>query len=291
MLVLIIKLLFFFDTLAIPGTQAADSDAPNHLVDCKFTTPEGSTTYDFNNLIDTASWPLNITTTRPTPPSTTTETLLISLCKKLPPPDDPSQSCPDGTLVCLLIYNQIGTDRRLEKIIPVGIGDQSSPTIQVNTTGNHKESLQLKIEGSKYNSIQQSVLLNLICSDEDRKASRPSTKPTTTIYDPIQGLLNITWPTPVACASSSPTHKDSPSVHNESSNPFRNFVVFVFLIFFAYLILGMWLNYNRYGLTGLDGLPHKTFWEELPRKLLDLVRSSSLFSSRRPSARADYTPL
>ncbi|OAV89299.1 hypothetical protein PTTG_12661 [Puccinia triticina 1-1 BBBD Race 1] len=286
MLILVIRLLLL-GLLAIPGALTKfHSEAPsdqNHLVDCKFSSPHGSQ-YDFNNLLDTNSWPLNLTTTSPTPPSTTTETILISLCKKLPS-SDPAQSCPDGTLVCMLIYNEIGTDRRLEKIIPIGT-DKSPATVVINKTEN-KESVQLVMRGAMYNNVQQTAIFNLICSDQDRKAV-PS-KPTTTVYDSIQGTLNLTWPTPAGCATSS-SRKDSSSP-DTSSNPFKTFIMIVLLIFFVYLISGIWYNYNTYGLTGLDALPHKTFWEELPRMLVDLTRSASLFGSRRASGRAEYTTL
>lgn len=74
-------------------------------------------------------WPLNLTTTRPTPPTLTIETLLVSLCAELKPVE---AGCPAGTTVCLSIYNEPGdkggSDRRLISRIP--LAGPSKPTIE-----------------------------------------------------------------------------------------------------------------------------------------------------------------
>ncbi|KAH9455361.1 hypothetical protein Pst134EA_022831 [Puccinia striiformis f. sp. tritici] len=267
--------------------------AQDKLVDCKYSSPQGAS-YDFNNLIDPKSWPLNLTTITSTPPSTTIETILVSICKKLPTDhqtQNPPTSCPDRTLVCLLIYNEIagGLDRRLEQIIPVGLDTLPTPTyIALRQIGN-QESVQLTIKGSIYNDIQQTTYLNLICPNSKEAVSEEvSSKPTRTIYDRIQGSLNITWITPTACAST--TNQNSGK--SSSTHTFQNFITVLVVLFFIYLIIGMWYNYSTYGLTGIDGLPHKTFWEEVPKITQEFIRN--LCGSRTSSVqgnRADYTPL
>ncbi|POW15303.1 hypothetical protein PSTT_02315 [Puccinia striiformis] len=265
--------------------------AQDKLVDCKYSSPQGAS-YDFNNLIDPKSWPLNLTTITSTPPSTTIETILVSICKKLPTDhqtQNPPTSCPDRTLVCLLFYNEIagGLDRRLEQIIPVGLDTLPTPTyIALRQIGN-QESVQLTIKGSIYNDIQQTTYLNLICPNSKEAVSEEvSSKPTRTIYDRIQGSLNITWITPTACASTTnQTRGNLPLLILSKTSS-------LFVLFFIYLIIGMWYNYNTYGLTGIDGLPHKTFWEEVPKITQEFIRN--LCGSRTSSIqgnRADYTPL
>ncbi|KNZ53939.1 hypothetical protein VP01_3095g1 [Puccinia sorghi] len=257
------------------------SDEQLRLDDCRLTTKQG-THYDLNKLLQSGeSWPVNLTTSRPTPPSTTIETILLSPCAKLPV-DPSAQSCPDGTLVCLLVYNQLSfADRRLQQLIPLAL-DHPDPTVQVSTSDHNKQSLLVNMIGATYNHIQQTTVMRLICSAQ--------ADPPTTIYDPVKGALNITWTTPAACPSS----QEPPSIGG-SSHAFKNLLVFFVLLFLAYLVLGIWYNYNTYGLTGVDALPHKTFWEELPGRVVDLVHSlSRLFSSPRAAmagGRADYTPL
>lgn len=263
-------------------SQLAHSIGPlqdhDRLVDCKYSHPNGSR-YDLTNLIDPSSWPLNLTTSKSTPPSTTIESISLSLCKKLPF-DDHSRdtSCPDGTLVCMYIYNQIGSDRRLEQIIPIAINTLPISVSVLKTA--QQESLQLTIHGSIYNNAQQSAVLNLVCSD--RKTGNP-----TTVYDPIQGTLKLDWLTPVACATSN-QHDPTDS---RPSSPLKRFLSFLFVTFSIYLLLGIWYNYYTYGLTGVDALPHQVFWRELPMNLINFFRSTGRQISTRGSQRSGYTPI
>jgi len=267
--------------LAISRCSTA-SEEQQRLHDCRLTTQQG-TAYDLHKLVEPGkSWPLNLTSSRPTPPSTTIETILLSPCAKLPV-DPSAQSCPDGTLVCLLVYNQLSfADRRLQQLIPLAL-DHPDPTVQLFTSDDHNTpSLLVTMNGAIYNGIQQTTLMSLICSARD--------DPPTTMYDPIKGALNITWTTPAACPSS-----QQPPSTGGPSHAFKNLLVFFVLLFFAYLVTGIWYNYKTYGLTGVDALPHKTFWEELPGRVVDVVYSvSRLFSSPRVATaggRAGYTPL
>ncbi|POW04622.1 hypothetical protein PSTT_10277 [Puccinia striiformis] len=240
--------------------------AQDKLVDCKYSSPQGAS-YDFNNLIDPKSWPLNLTTITSTPPSTTIETILVSICKKLP------------------------TDHQTQNprlLVQIGHTLPTPTYIALRQIGN-QESVQLTIKGSIYNDIQQTTYLNLICPNSKEAVSEEvSSKPTRTIYDRIQGSLNITWITPTACAST--TNQNSGK--SSSTHTFQNFITVLVVLFFIYLIIGMWYNYSTYGLTGIDGLPHKTFWEEVPKITQEFIRN--LCGSRTSSVqgnRADYTPL
>ncbi|MBW0480926.1 hypothetical protein O181_020641 [Austropuccinia psidii MF-1] len=237
------------------------------LIDCKYSAPDQSH-YDFSKLIDEKAWPLNLTTTKSTPPSITTETILISICKELPSPNAQS-FCPQGTFVCMYIYNLIGHDKRLEKIIP--IGTDKTPFVVQGGGKSGQDPIKLTMQGSNYVGVQQSVQLTLICS-----GSKSTDSKTDAEYNALDGRLNVTWSSPLACASTEkPRSKTSRSW-------FQDLVFLVFMAFAAYLGIGYCYNFRTYGATGWDAVPHQNFWRELPQTLFDTffkIRSSRGTSS------------
>lgn len=56
---------------------------------------------------------------------------------------------------------------------------------------------------------------------------------------------------------------------------------------------GMWYNYTTYGAKGLDLLPHKEFWRDLPALFSDLAShiTSSIRGSSSGSSRGGYTAI
>ncbi|EGG07295.1 uncharacterized protein MELLADRAFT_105799 [Melampsora larici-populina 98AG31] len=236
--------------------------SPLEWSDCKFTSEDGAR-YDFTSLIPQSSWPLNITTDRSTPPTLTIETLLISLCTELKPVEE---GCPAGTTVCLSIFNESGekggTDRRLISRIP--IAGPSRPVVQGGGLSN-RDPIRLTIAGGTYNGVQQSTVFNFACATSAAAPRQPKTQ-----YDTSKGFLTIDWPTPLACASASGSPVGTPT---GSSGWFGSFVTFIIFIFIAYFLIGIWLNYNKYGGNGWDLIPHQDFWRELPRMISELFRS------------------
>nr|GAT56365.1 predicted protein [Mycena chlorophos] len=67
------------------------------------------------------------------------------------------------------------------------------------------------------------------------------------------------------------------------------FLLLLVLAFATYMGLGAYSNYTQYGASGLDLLPHRDFWMEVPWMLRDVV--SHLCSSVRPrrSHRGGYS--
>lgn len=246
------------------------------MVDCKYSSGDGSH-HDFNQLIDQKSWPMNLTTRTSTPPSTTIETILISVCKKLPKSTSPS--CPDGTLVCMYVYNEMNSVERLEKIIPIGI-DKSRPLIQGGGKEN-KDPIQIVIPGDMYNGIQQSAIFTLTCSESQSTKSKPTTQ-----YNPVEGQLKVFWSTPAACSSSS-RQKATDSVDFLSLLRVISWVLFGSLL--AYFTIGCWNNYTTYGASGWDLIPHQYFWRGLPTMLYNLIWFRSGYSGSR--SRSGYSTI
>lgn len=79
------------------------------------------------------------------------------------------------------------------------------------------------------------------------------------------GTLRLTWYTKYACES----------VADGRSNHWGFFTWFVILVFLgtaSYLIFGSWLNYNRFGATGWDALPHSDTIRDAPSMFSDWIR-------------------
>lgn len=55
----------------------------------------------------------------------------------------------------------------------------------------------------------------------------------------------------------------------------------------------MWYNYTTYGAKGLDLLPHKEFWRDLPTLFSDLVThiTSNIRGSSNGASRGGYTAI
>jgi hypothetical protein len=67
------------------------------------------------------------------------------------------------------------------------------------------------------------------------------------------------------------------------------FFLVLLLAFIAYFALGAYYNYTTYGASGVDLIPHRDFWQEVPYMARDVI--SHLCSSVRPrrsSARGGY---
>jgi len=67
------------------------------------------------------------------------------------------------------------------------------------------------------------------------------------------------------------------------------FFLVLLLAIIAYFALGAYYNYTTYGASGVDLIPHRDFWQEVPYMARDVI--SHLCSSVRPrraSARGGY---
>jgi hypothetical protein len=52
----------------------------------------------------------------------------------------------------------------------------------------------------------------------------------------------------------------------------RHFFRRLFLAFLAYFAIGAWNNYNQFGATGWDALPHRDVWRDLPHVVVDIFK-------------------
>ncbi|KAL1895282.1 type II membrane protein [Sporothrix stenoceras] len=143
--------------------------------------------------------------------------------------------------------------------------------------GTEGEWLVGEYEGSSYTgSVNETLKKNGFSTREDHPGERQLTRegedPALVFggyeihdADGTFGTLRLTWYTKYACESIADGRRDHWGF-------FTWFVILVFLGTASYLIFGSWLNYNRYGATGWDALPHSDTIRDAPSMLSDWIR-------------------
>ncbi|KAJ4497106.1 autophagy-related protein 27 [Lentinula lateritia] len=225
-----------------------------------------------------------ITRSRSTPPSTMVDSLTFNVCDHLTIQGEVAEMdrCPSDTRVCLTKINQKQEQEdRIVAVIPLGDG------LNVNLTKSSSPAgLSITMYGRPYpsgsdNAKDQTFNLKLIC---DENASDPKF----VSYD--GSLAEVEWTNPAACGSEVGDGSDNDSGNEGDSKGDEEeesvgsgigwFFLVILLAFIAYFVLGAYHNYTTYGATGMDLIPHRDFWQEVPYMMSDVV--SHLCSSARP---------
>ncbi|KAG2043456.1 autophagy-related protein 27 [Suillus americanus] len=236
--------------------------------------------------------------TRELPPTTMLDELTFNLCKDLEPmngvPDD--EQCQSGTRACLRKTNKKhDNEDRVIAIIPVASTSTLEPEyLQLDSP----KGLSLTFHGSQYPSSgeSQSIKFSLFCADD----ADPAGGPTFVSYE--NGAVHVDWSTPSACSlpdDQPPPQEDDNTPADEgggesNEKPAKTgsglgfFFLVLLLAFASYFMLGAYYNYSTYGARGVDLIPHRDFWREVPYMLQDVV--SHLCSTVRPqrSTRGGY---
>ena len=234
------------------------------------------------------SYPIRTSNQESTPPSETKTSIDIDLCKPLDadPNRDEKDQCPRGTRICITIETIKDDKTIVTQAIPVAYsGESGGSKIDAKVEWGEEleggeKSIELQLPGATYAGREQKAEIELVC---DPKADADS-HPTARSYDRADGKLKLRWPTKFACSSpaskpgsgESPSKggsdKDSDKDDNGSSGSdasggwgFFSWLFFLLLAgFVAYMGVGMYNNYNNYGASGWDLVPHKDFWRESP---------------------------
>jgi len=224
------------------------------------------------------------------------DSLRFNLCADLEPLKDVAEKeqCPKGTRACLTIVNQKSDAPDQDRIISV------IPLVQA--TSEHTEVASLS--DPKYVSILFNGPVYPPSSDSDQSTQSLNVKITCNLdstSDPKfvsynGSLLNLEWSAPAGCsAPGSPGPPKDDNGGNDDGSKEENvgsgvgwFFLVILLAFAAYFGLGAYYNYSTYGARGLDLIPHRDFWQDVPYMLRDVV--SHLCSSVRPrrSSRGGY---
>ncbi|KAL1677270.1 autophagy-related protein 27 [Schizophyllum commune] len=275
------RLLALASVLLLAPCVAADDNA----FDCKINI-EG-TQYDLTPLGGEKS----IARTRELPPSTMVDTLRFDICGELPKQEgvDERDQCPEGTRACLTTINKKPDhEDRVVSVVPVAQSSSLEPSYSLLSS---PEGISLTLHGASYphptNSTPtpQALVMTLLCASE---ASDPSF----TSYDGEE--LRVEWKHTAACKDAPPDggekdgDKGDDKTPSEGDEPVSEgmgsgvgfFFLMLGLALVVYFGLGAYYNYTTYGATGMDLIPHRDFWREVPNMFRDVV--AHLCSSVRP---------
>jgi len=219
---------------------------------------------------------------RDTPPTREIVSVKFSLCSDLKHQEDlpDVDQCPPGTRVCLTKTNRKDESNRIVSVIPMA---QTSGLDPSYSTLSSPKGVSIFLHGSLYphpintTDAQQSVNITLLC---DTNLGTPEF----VSYDGARLVLE--WAAPAGCGFAGEEEKDggeSPGKGESGSGSLSSmgwFLLLLVLAFATYMGLGAYYNYSTYGASGLDLIPHRDFWMEVPYMLRDVV--SHLCSTVRP---------
>ncbi|KAL0082452.1 autophagy-related protein 27 [Phycomyces blakesleeanus] len=247
-------------------------------------------------------------TTYPTITSTQTE---INICDALNRPSDVDEEdfCKDRTYICRRVINtKKGSDRvtHVQAIAGEFEGSKLNATVEVpnNTEQDLSQNgaqLSISLGGEHINNKSLSALITLEC-DTSQPTKEDPNEPTIVSFK--SNVLAVHWKTVFACGAQpkekipkedEPTEdepsEDEPSKDkdvppkdiNEGMSSIGVFFTFVGLLIGLYFGGYALYNYKVYNARGIDLLPHRDFWIELPYLIKDLITHvmDSMSSNRR----------
>jgi len=229
--------------------------------------------------------------TRPSPPTEMIDTLRFNVCKELSPLEgvDASEQCSSGVWACLSKVNiKQGESDRVIAVIPIA----QEPELQAEYTELlSPRGVKMTLHGPSFppssplEPVPQTFVLNLLC---DTETSDPEFKS----YNGAEAVVD--WSAPSGCdfRSEDPSEGGDGKPEGETEavgSGMGWFFLLLFVVFGGYFTLGAYYNYTTYGATGVDLIPHRDFWREVPYMLRDVVSHlCSSFQSRHTSSRGGY---
>ncbi|KAI0093105.1 autophagy-related protein 27 [Irpex rosettiformis] len=279
-------------TLCVVLLFTAQQTSAQDIFDCHMTI--GDKKFDLTTL----GGEHTVSRERNTPPTKFKDSVTFNLCEDLKKVDGVSdkEQCPSETRACLTKTNlKENESDRITAVIQLARPDLES--LKYEALPSPRKGVSLSWKGPSYpdpitsEDTPQSFNLNLYC---DTETSQPNFKS----YDGKE--LWIEWQAPAGCAMGDAPPEEPPSSDPGSGNGGSGssssmgsgigyFFLLLVLAFGAYFGLGAYYNYSTYGATGLDLIPHRDFWREVPYMLRDVV--SHLCSAVRPrhtSSRGGY---
>ncbi|KAI9033719.1 autophagy-related protein 27 [Phycomyces nitens] len=245
-------------------------------------------------------------TTYPTITSTQTE---INICDPLSIPRDVDEEdfCKNGTYICRRVINsKRGSDRviSVQAIAGESKGSKLDYSLEIPKDTQQDLSqtgaqLSLWLHGEAINSNKSlSALITLEC-DTSQSTKDDPTEPRIESF--TDNVLLVHWKTVFGCAaqpkqtipkedepSKDEPSKDEPSKDKDPKDTrgmsgFSTFFIFVGLLMGLYFGGFALYNYKVYNARGIDLVPHRDFWIELPYLIKDLITHvmDSMSSTRR----------
>jgi len=231
-----------------------------------------------------------VSRSRSSPPTNMTDTLRFNICNELSPLEgvETDNQCGSGTWACLSKTNiKKGESDRVIAVIPIAKEPELRTEYNVLSS---PRGLEAKMHGPVYPSsttlepTPQEFVLNLLCATDEKQPEFKS-------YDGAQAVVE--WYTPAGCYyRSAPSEGDGETPDKEAKavgSGIGWFFLLLFIGFAGYFALGAYYNYTTYGATGVDLIPHRDFWREVPYMLRDVVSHlCSSFQSRQSTSRGGY---
>ncbi|MCJ1295567.1 hypothetical protein MMC34_007130 [Xylographa carneopallida] len=241
------------------------------------------------------------------PPTKLNTFFKFNICARLVKKEGPKEDdCPTGTNVCAIQYRLDEDGQPEEKpfgVIPIagqyttsGGGNLDVQYTRLKTSSSHSDSqqegLRMEMHGGKYEKRKQKAVIELLCSksgdgatekrDEDEGSGDQKKTLKEVVedgqggrikllsYEDVEGVdvLRLQWNTKYACEN---IESEAPK-QSGGWGFFSWFFFILFLSLLAYLILGSYLNYNRYGARGWDLLPHGDTIRDIPYIMQDWFR-------------------
>ncbi|KAI9496127.1 autophagy-related protein 27 [Zychaea mexicana] len=238
-----------------------------------------------------------IKTEEQTPPSTQTNEVTINICDELQKPEDVKEEdfCDKGAYICrrsIITRKEQKIVSQIQSIAGEFEKDKLNPAFKAADSNQDltKSGAQfsLVLNGGKYNDQAQSAQLTLQC-DESQDRSKDPSDPTLNSYQ--NNVMSLTWKTVFACATKegeAPPPPPPPPSDGESSEGMSGagiFFTIVGVLLAVYFIGGAFYNFKMYNARGLDLIPHRDFWLDLPYLIKDLISHlvDSIMSHRRGS--------
>ncbi|KAF8313130.1 hypothetical protein DL93DRAFT_1204545 [Clavulina sp. PMI_390] len=232
----------------------------------------GGHNYDFSSL----GGQRDIERERETPPTIMRDRLTLNLCTPVTESTEGADGdkCPADTYACWRTWNLRGGENdRVVTVIPMATKSGLSPTVEQLSAGK----ISIHLHGGVYppdGGRSQSLTVNLECSQEDQNPILES-------HDDAGAI--VSWKTKTACHTANDPAGPPSSGGSKKGSGVSWFFSMLLLAFVAYFGIGAWYNYNNYGASGWDLLPHRDFWRDVPHLIQDVV--SHLFTSVRSSQR------
>ncbi|CEG71777.1 hypothetical protein RMATCC62417_07449 [Rhizopus microsporus] len=227
-----------------------------------------------------------------TPPSTRSVITQINMCDALSISEESQFQCKKGTYICQkVVYNQDNKDFVAEVLTIAGEFEKSKLDAEFKPVKSEADSTKsgyqysLALSGGDNG---QSALITLECDTSQSREDKP-TEPTIVSFH--NNVLTLQWKTVFACATEPQEKKPDDGGHQggneepkkEGMSGIRIFFTIIFVLLAVYFIGGAFYNYRVYNARGLDLIPHREFWLDLPYLIRDLIAHiiDSIMSRRR----------
>ncbi|ORZ02768.1 autophagy-related protein 27 [Syncephalastrum racemosum] len=247
-----------------------------------------------------------LTATTEQPPTTLQTSVAINVCDALKRPDGLAEAdfCQQGASICrrevLLRKDQDQDQKPFVAVVQDIAGDFSDakmnpsfslpePDKDLTKSGTK---LSLKLDGRKWKEQQQSAQIIFECDESGNRNDDPKA-PTLISY--TNGMLLLEWKTVQACAlkdGEKVPDNDSPKDGNNGGENGGGsggmsgvgiFFTIIGVLLGVYFVGGAFYNFRMYNARGLDLIPHRDFWLDLPYLIKDLMSHirDSVLSHRR----------